>query len=145
MIEFITSKNHDILNYIKDDPVRPEIPAELRISSNKMISAIIVNNKPLAITCVSFNNNIPSNVEELMVPVVDPHIAVFYTIWSYTKGSGRDLLVNSVKNIIQEYPTVMKFVTLSPKTEMARKFHLSNGATVYRENETSVNYEYTPR
>jgi hypothetical protein len=145
MLEFITTTNHKILNYIKDDPVRPEIEPELRISANRMISAIIVDNKPLAITCVSFNNTIPKNVEEMMCPVNDPHIAVFYTIWSYTKGSGRDLLINSVKNIITEYPTIMKFVTLSPKTDMARKFHLANGATVYRENETSVNYEYTPK
>jgi hypothetical protein len=33
-------------------------------------------------------------------------------------------------------------VTLSPKTEMARRFHLKNGAGVYRENSTTVNYIY---
>jgi hypothetical protein len=33
-------------------------------------------------------------------------------------------------------------VTLSPKTEMARRFHHKNGATTYRENADSVNYQY---
>jgi hypothetical protein len=33
-------------------------------------------------------------------------------------------------------------VTLSPKTEMARKFHLKNGAEVFRENPDTVNYLY---
>jgi hypothetical protein len=33
-------------------------------------------------------------------------------------------------------------VTLSPKTDMARRFHLKNGAAVYRENLETVNYLY---
>jgi hypothetical protein len=33
-------------------------------------------------------------------------------------------------------------VTLSPKTEMARKFHTSNGAKTLKENDETVNYEY---
>jgi len=36
----------------------------------------------------------------------------------------------------------MRFVTLSPKTEMARKFHHSNGAITLSENEVTDNYEY---
>jgi hypothetical protein len=34
-------------------------------------------------------------------------------------------------------------VTLSPKTEMARRFHLKNGAIIFRENIETINYEYT--
>jgi hypothetical protein len=41
-----------------------------------------------------------------------------------------------------ERPEVTTYVTLSPKTEMARKFHLKNGAEVFQENETTVNYLY---
>jgi hypothetical protein len=37
---------------------------------------------------------------------------------------------------------VNKFVTLSPKTEMAKKFHTKNGATLYSENIDSYNFEY---
>ena len=39
-------------------------------------------------------------------------------------------------------PHIKRFVTLSPKTEMAKKFHLRNGATELQENETTVNFEY---
>ena len=35
-----------------------------------------------------------------------------------------------------------RYVTLSPKTEMARKFHLRNGATLLKENEFTFNFEY---
>ena len=38
--------------------------------------------------------------------------------------------------------TLKRFVTLSPKTELAKRFHLKNGAIVYRENDETVNYEY---
>jgi hypothetical protein len=33
-------------------------------------------------------------------------------------------------------------VTLSPKTEMARRFHLKNGASELRENSNTINYIY---
>jgi len=33
-------------------------------------------------------------------------------------------------------------VTLSPKTNLARRFHLKNGAIVFRENIDTTNYEY---
>jgi hypothetical protein len=39
-------------------------------------------------------------------------------------------------------PEIKRFVTLSPKTEMAKNFHHKNGAITYRENQESVNYEY---
>jgi hypothetical protein len=48
----------------------------------------------------------------------------------------------TVAQIKERFPTVTRFVTLSPKTEMARRFHHKNGATTLRENSESVNYEY---
>ena len=36
-----------------------------------------------------------------------------------------------------------RLVTLSPLTDMARKFHLRNGAKELQVNETSQNFEYT--
>jgi hypothetical protein len=41
-----------------------------------------------------------------------------------------------------EYSNLKDIVTLSPQTEMARRFHTKNGAETYRQNETSVNYRY---
>jgi hypothetical protein len=67
---------------------------------------------------------------------------VFYTIWSYAAGAGRRLIEEAQAEIRREQPEVETYVTLSPKTEMARKFHLKNGAEVFRENPDTVNYLY---
>jgi hypothetical protein len=67
---------------------------------------------------------------------------VFYTIWSYSPGAGQALIKAAAEWILSEFKDVKDIVTLSPQTEMARKFHLKNGATIHKENETSVNYQY---
>ena len=50
--------------------------------------------------------------------------------------------MQTVAQIKERFPTITRFVTLSPKTEMAKRFHTKNGATTFRENSESVNYEY---
>jgi hypothetical protein len=67
---------------------------------------------------------------------------VFYTIWSYAQGAGRRLIEAAQQDIKTHEPEITTYVTLSPKTEMARRFHHKNGATTYRENADSVNYLY---
>jgi hypothetical protein len=97
---------------------------------------------PLAVTCVKFLENIPNNVSDLADITINTTTAVFYSIWSYAAGSGRDLIVAAQDSIRTQRPEITTFVTLSPKTEMARRFHLKNGAEVYRENLDTVNYLY---
>jgi hypothetical protein len=48
----------------------------------------------------------------------------------------------SEKSIESEFPGIQTYVTLSPKTEMARRFHLKNGARELRENPNTINYIY---
>jgi hypothetical protein len=67
---------------------------------------------------------------------------VFYTIWSYSPGAGQALIKQAASWILKEYENVQDIVTLSPQTEMARRFHTKNGALVHQTNETSVNYRY---
>ena len=95
-----------------------------------------------SIVCVSYQSEVPTSESELFRVDENPTIAVFYTVWSYDKGSGRQVIFDAVDYIKENLPHIKRFVTLSPKTEMAKKFHLKNGAVVFRENETSVNYEY---
>lgn len=142
MLTFITSSSHQLIQFIKDDPVRPEIPTEFRVSEGRLIAALAKDEKPSAIVCVSFHDFVPSNVDDLGRVTEQPTTCVFYTIWSYTPGAGRELLMQAVPALKQHYPTVERFVTLSPKTDTARRFHLRNGATVFRENTDTVNYEY---
>jgi len=142
MLNFITNITDPLLEYIKDDPVRPEIPVDFRVSKNKFVSAL-VEEKPKAMVCVSLHDFVPESVEDLAKDAESPTTAIFYTIWSYAPGAASELLFETVEQIRKLYPTVERFVTLSPKTEMAKKFHLKNGAAVFRENETTVNYEYS--
>jgi len=81
-------------------------------------------------------------VDDMVDLVGSATTAVFYTIWSYTAGAGRTLILEATKSIESEFPGIETYVTLSPKTEMARKFHLKNGARELRENSTTVNYIY---
>jgi hypothetical protein len=142
MLSIITENSNPLLDYLKDDPVRPEIPREFRVSGHRFVSAL-VNESPRAMVCVSLHDFVPASVEDLYVESLQPTTAIFYTIWSYAPGAGVELLRATVQEIKNRYPTVTRFVTLSPKTEMARKFHIKNGAVVFRENEGTINYEYT--
>jgi hypothetical protein len=143
MLHIINNLQDEFLKLIKDDPVRPEIPVEQRVNSNSRIFVLKNEaNEPLAVTCVKFLADIPESVTDLADAVVNTNTAVFYTIWSYAAGAGRELIEQAQAQIKQEQPEVKTFVTLSPKTEMARRFHHKNGATTYRENTDSINYLY---
>jgi hypothetical protein len=143
MLHIIRDLSDSLLNLIKDDPVRPEIPLEQRVNANSRIFVLKdAENRPIAVTCVKFLEGVPSSVEELADVAVNTNTAVFYTIWSYAAGAGRRLIEEAQKSIKEEKPEVTTYVTLSPKTEMARRFHHKNGAVTFRENADSVNYEY---
>ena len=142
MLQTITQISDEIVRLLKDDPVRPEIPAERRINSNSRIYMLRDGEQPRAITCVKFLEAVPSSVEELVDGVGSATTAVFYTIWSYAAGAGRDLIVEAQRSIESEFPGIQTYVTLSPKTEMARRFHLKNGARELRENLDTINYIY---
>jgi hypothetical protein len=141
MLTCITQIDDPLLAHLKDDPVRPEIPAEFRVAVNRFVLAL-VENQVRAMVCVSLQNAVPAAVEDLGYTDTDVDTAIFYTIWSYVPGAGTELLLSAVDNIRERYPAIKRFVTLSPKTEMARRFHIKNGAVVFRENPDTVNYEY---
>jgi hypothetical protein len=130
------------MSFIKDDPVRPEIPSDYRVAKGRMVIASVSDDIPDAMVCVSFHGEVPSSVAGLDDVSHTPSVIIFYTIWSYKPGKGAELLLQAVAGIREQFPSVKRFVTLSPKTPMARRFHLKNGATIFRENEGTINYEY---
>lgn len=143
MLHIINDLTDNLLDLIKDDPVRPELPVSFRVNENSRIFVLKnAEGEPQAVTCVKFLESIPESVEDLAHQVVHTNTAVFYTIWSYARGAGQQLISEAQQWIESNNPDVKTYVTLSPKTEMARNFHLKNGATVYRENPTTVNYLY---
>ena len=141
MLTCITQVDDPLLVHLKDDPVRPEIPAEFRVATNRFVLAL-VEDQVRAMVCVSLQNTVPTDVIDLGSTDTDVDTAIFYTIWSYASGAGTDLLLSAVDDIRRQYPRIKRFVTLSPKTEMAHRFHIKNGAVVFRENTNTVNYEY---
>lgn len=146
MLERITELTEDLIRLIKDDPVRPEITADFRVKDGRVyVLRDDGTNEPQAVVCVKFCPEIPDSVESLANSISSGTAAVFYTIWSYAAGAGQRLISEAAADIKNSEPTVREYVTLSPKTEMARRFHHKNGASTYRENTDSVNYRYTEK
>lgn len=141
MLKIVTDLNDPNLLLSKDDPVRPHIPLDFRVGKNRFLVCSI-DSKPNAVVCVSLQDSIPDSELNLGSDVDFPTVAVFYTIWSYQPGAGAKLLLDTLDYIRQTYPGVSKFVTLSPKTKVAERFHIRNGATILRENDDTINYEY---
>tara|TARA_R110000822_G_scaffold242971_2_gene371964 strand:+ start:232 stop:678 length:447 start_codon:yes stop_codon:yes gene_type:complete len=143
MIQTIKTITEQFLALLLDDPVRPTIPHLERVGENKDIFVFRDDDENVkAITCVSYQCNVPTTESELFEKCSAPTVAVFYTIWSYAPGAGRQLIFDAVEYIKENKKEITRFVTLSPKTDMARKFHTRNGAIVFRDNPETVNYEY---
>lgn len=146
MLHIIKTLTDPLLSLLNDDPVRPEIPKEFRVSEH---TEIIVSkdelDAPTAVVCVQYRDSVPRSRQELIEytnPTHSEQVAVFYTIWSYRAGAGRSLINSARAHIEKTRPSVTQYVTLSPKTEMARVFHTRNGASVLNDNPDSVNYWY---
>lgn len=144
MLHVVQRIDDPLIRLVADDPVRPEIPREFRVGPFSEI--FVLSNEdgsPAAAVCCAYRAAIPTDVAELaLLPVEVPHVAVFYTIWSYQPGAGRRLITQARRWIQMNRSEINQFVTLSPPTDMARVFHLRNGAQIHRVNSDSVNYLY---
>ena len=143
MLYLVNSIADPYFSLVKQDPVRPSVPFERRVGPGRSVFILEDQCHPSAITCVSFQKEIPKSEDQLFINNQDPCVAVFYTIWSIVPGTASSLLNTALAHIKTNNLKIKQFVTLSPKTEMAYKFHMRNGARIYQENETSINYEYT--
>jgi len=133
----------DVKRIIEQDPVRPHIPITKRIGRNCYIAGIGDKSNPDAIVCYTLLDYVPAYEEELFYDDCNLNdIACLYTIWSIKKGMARKLVFETLKYLRNEL-YIYRAVTLSPPTDMAKRFHLNNGAFLYRENEHTINYEYT--
>ena len=147
--EIIELKNCEV----EDDPVRPELDNEFRTSYGRKIYGVKYNNEIHAVMCIAFTNKIPKTVHELDIFSRDAFlqsatrdqkvgkIAVAYTVWSKKKGGGK-LIVKEVFKMVKKTNHLNRLITLSPLTEMARKFHLNNGADEVSVNDDTQNFEY---
>ena len=135
------------------DPIRPQLDNEFRTSYGRKIYGARYKNEIHAVMCVAFTNQIPKTVHELDIFSRDAFlqsatrdqkvgkIAIAYTVWSNKRGGGK-LIVKEVFKMIKKTYHLKRFVTLSPITEMARNFHLNNGAEEISINDDTQNFEY---
>ena len=128
----------EVTKLIKDDPVRPNIDPRWRITPPREVYTI----DGIAGLCVAFTNSIPISEMDLVSRLHTGNIVVFYTVWSKEKGMGRKILFEVLDLMKEKTDKYSKYITLSPKTEMATKFHLSNGAIHVGESEWANNFEY---
>ena len=138
---------------IDEDPVRPELNLDFRTSYGRKIFGVKYKNEICAIMCFGYTNEVPKTVEELDLMTKDAYlqsalrdqnvgkIAIAYTVWSKKKGGGK-LIVKEVFKKIKRSNHLNRLITLSPLTEMARNFHLRNGAIELQINEKTQNFEY---
>lgn len=140
MLYRITTLQDPLIDLVKDDPVRPAIPRDTRVHEHADIFVLMEGTRAQAVTCVAYLDEVPKTERELGLH--GERIAAFYTIWSYESGAGRQLIQQAQQWIRQNRNCIERYVTLSPKTEMARRFHHNNGAKTLSDNDDTVNYEY---
>ena len=138
---------------ITEDPVRPELDVIFRRSYGRKIFGVKYKREICAIMCFGFTDEVPKSVKELDLMTRDAYlksvqrdqnigkIAIAYTIWSKKRGGGK-LIVKEVFKMIKKSNHLNRLITLSPLTEMARNFHLNNGAIELQVNEETQNFEY---
>ena len=134
---------------VSEDPVRPELDLEWRLSSQRKIYGLKYENNIEAIVCVAYTNEVPTTVREMdymsQVACQDNQcgkIAVAYTVWSRKRGAGRAIINKLYDFLKNDRIKTERLVTLSPLTTMATHFHISNGAKQIQINDTSQNFEY---
>ena len=149
----------EVAKEVEKDPVRPHIPADWRIMCGREVYALYEDQyaefaKPMeegkrAVICVGYTNEVPITEDELDAFSKEAwkegqefgDTAIFYTVWSYSKGAGREIILEAAKHI-KETKGCSRFITLSPLTQMAERFHLRNGAILLNKGDECQNFEY---
>jgi hypothetical protein len=121
----------------ENDPIRKNIPSEWRVADCRREMFHLGDS---AVICVAHLKRIPTTETELMKYGWGT-FSIFYTVWSSEKGLGRKI-IEETKTLLQGQHFNNRYITMSPKTEMATKFHLKNGAILLQENQTTNNFEY---
>ena len=106
----------DVAEVVGEDPVRPHIPADWRIMCGREVYALYEDQyaqyaPPLeegkrAVICVGYTNQVPITESQLDWMSTEswsssdtiPDTAVFYTVWSYSKGAGREIILEAAKH-----------------------------------------------
>jgi hypothetical protein len=128
----------------EDDPVRPELDNNFRISRGRKIFGLKYNDEIEGVVCIAFTNELPATVKELDLMSVNEdnsQIAIAYTLWSLKKGAGKKIMKELLK-YMKKQNNIDSIMTLSPLTPVATHYHIRNGAKLIKINPTTQNFEY---
>ena len=126
------------------DPVRPELGVAYKTYPGRDVYGLKdKTGEFIAFCCIAKTTAVPVDIMSLSnFTFVDGKIWVPYTVWSLRRGAGK-AIINAILDIARSNPgAVNRVVTLSPQTEMARNFHLRNGAVELSKNVATANFEY---
>ena len=121
----------------ENDPIRKNIPFDWRVADCRRE---MFHLEEKAVICVAHLRGIPTT-EKKLLSLKWGCYSIFYTVWSSERGLGRRI-IEETKKLLQSQHFNNRYITMSPKTEMATKFHLKNGAILLQENQTTNNFEY---
>lgn len=127
------------------DPVRPELGVAYKTYPGREVYGLKdESGEHVAFCCVARTWDVPKDIMSLSsLTSEDGKICVPYTVWSLRRGAGK-AIINELLRLVRESETgIERVVTLSPRTEMARKFHLKNGARIVSSGIVAVNFEYS--
>ena len=130
----------EIKKHMPNDPVRPHIKSDWRTSFGREVFVLDNKGEVDAVICVAYTDEIPKSERDLNFPGLD--VAVMYTVWSYKKGAGREIVNQALTMLKATKPMVQRYVTLSPLTDVATRFHQRNGAFNIGVHKDCQNFEY---
>jgi hypothetical protein len=126
------------------DPVRPELGVSFKTYPGRQVYGLRDSGgNYVAFCCVARTWDIPQDIMSLSrLTSEDGSVYVPYTVWSLRRGAGKAIISELLRLVRENDLGIKRVVTLSPRTEMARNFHLRNGAKEVSSNIMTINFEY---
>ena len=126
------------------DPVRPELGVSFKTYPGREVFGLRnESGEYVAFCCVARTLQVPWDITSLSsFTANDGTIYVPYTVWSLKKGSGKAIINALLDKVRSSEEDIRRVVTLSPRTDMARNFHLRNGAKEIAVHVVTANFEY---
>ena len=126
------------------DPVRPDLGVSYKTYPGRQVFGLKNEDGDFdAFCCVAKTYDVPSDIMSLSsLTAKDGTIYVPYTVWSTRRGAGKAIILALLDHVKKSKEKIHRVVTLSPNTDMARNFHLRNGASEIATYVVTANFEY---
>jgi len=126
------------------DPVRPELGVAYKTYPGRDVFGLKdENGEYVAFCCIARCWSVPRDIVSLSnLTFHEGTVCVPYTVWSLRRGSGKAIINALLDYVKNSEDNILRVVTLSPNSVMARNFHLRNGAKEIATNIVTANFEY---